>query len=108
MEFLRWQQYWRRQTTDTAKPVMLVEGGALSHGPPLWLMGKFFLKGLKTGGRADAPPPSTDLGLRELEKLRNMSRQVVVLLKKGRQMLGSQKRSSIFCGREYGPSVSNL
>jgi hypothetical protein len=22
MEFLRWQQYWRRQTTDTAKPVM--------------------------------------------------------------------------------------
>jgi hypothetical protein len=22
MELLRWQQYWIRQTTDTAKPVM--------------------------------------------------------------------------------------
>jgi lysozyme family protein len=25
MEFLRWQQYWRRQTTDTAKPQTAVE-----------------------------------------------------------------------------------
>jgi hypothetical protein len=26
MEFLHWQQYWRRQTNDTAKPQTAVEG----------------------------------------------------------------------------------
>jgi hypothetical protein len=67
-------------------------------------MGKLF-EGLE-GRWKGRWPPLGGSGPEKLEKVTKKGRQVGSSPKKkekGRQMLASQKRSSNFCGREYGP-----
>jgi hypothetical protein len=50
-------------TFERLSTVAYLGGGGIVPWPPPLADGKFFLKGLKTGGRADGPPPSDGSGL---------------------------------------------